>query len=173
VIEKDSVVTFYLVNEKHADFFALLKHPTTDTIWMSVPYHAVYGASLDAKFYKIGQEGNQLEAYMPKPYMRSVIVGFDGVTANGKNLLDTYGRAIYDQSKTMIHEMMAKPLNKDKVALEKARRNIAERVMWIFIPYKYDLKIYFDNQQYELPEIVGLNKDVDKFLKETFSQDKK
>ena len=173
VIEKDSTVTFYLVNKKHADFFALLKHPTADTIWMSVPYHAVYGTDLNSKFYKIGQEGNQLEALMPKPYLRSVVVGFDEVKANGKNLFDTYGREVCNQAKPMINEMMYKPLNKDKIALENARRNITERVMWLFIPYKFDLKIYFANQQYELPEIVGLNKDVDAFLKQSFNQDKK
>lgn len=161
VIEKDSSVSFYLINETHADFFALLKHPLADTIWMNVPYHAVYGANLDIKFYKIGQEGNLLDVLLPKPYMRSVLVGFDGVTANGKNLLDAYGKEVYNKAKPMINEMMAIPLNRDTLALENARRNMAERTMWLFMPYKFDLKIYFADQQYELPKVVGLNKDVD------------
>jgi hypothetical protein len=64
-------------------------------------------------------------------------------------------------------------LNKDKYAKKLAQDIISERVMWLFVPYKFNLKIYFGNQQYQLPEILGLTKDVDEFLKDKFQQDKK
>jgi hypothetical protein len=67
--------------------------------------------------------------------------------------------------------MILLPLNKDKSAIKSANTKIAEALMWLFIPYKFDLKMYFDNQDFDLPSVVGLNEDVEKYLKGNFAKE--
>lgn len=170
VYEKDSTLVLELQAEDSTLASLFNVKGLTNTI--EIPYHAAYGIDLHSKFYKIGREGDDLEVLLPAAYKRSFSVYFDRVSLNGKNILDSYGRDSYNKSKDLIRDKVSPLLNKDKYAKKLAQDIISERVMWLFVPYKFNVKIYFGNQQYQLPEIVGLTKDVDEFLKDKFQQEK-
>ncbi len=172
VVEKDSTISLSANYTDHKTLFSLLNLRESDTINFQIPYHAIYGMDLNSKYFRVSKTRNQIEVYLPNPYVRSLDINFEGVLINGKTTNEKLSLENNNMLKRDLTEIILLPLSKDKSAIKSANTKITEAVIWLFVPYKFELKMYFDNQNFDLPEIVGLNKDVEKYLKENFSNNK-
>ena len=166
VTEKDSTLSLNVLYKDQNDLFALLGLKESDSLLLHIPYHAIYGQDLNSKYFRVSQTKNLIEVYLPKSYVRTYYINFHRVSANGKNI----DKNSSENAKKLLNEMVIIPLNKDRAVVKAANTKIAEAVMWLFVPYKFELKMFFDNQTFPLPEVVGLNKDVDAFIKENIGK---
>ena len=170
-LEKDSSISLKANYAEHQVTFELFNLKESDTLNFQIPYHAVYGMDLNSKYFRVSHQGNLIEVYLPKSYVRTYAIDYERVLMNGLSAKEKVSSEKYSVLKSNLNEMILLPLNKDKSAIKSANTKIAEAVMWLFIPYKFELKMYFDNQNFELPSVVGLNEDVDKYLKENFAKE--
>jgi hypothetical protein len=170
-IEKDSVLTIAANFEEHKSLFDIFGLKTTDSLQFKIPYHAVYGMDLNSKYFRVSQQENLIEVYLPKSYVRTFAINEKSITANNKSIAENLTREQQNEVVKYLNEIILLPLSKDRAAIRIANNKIAESVMWLFIPYKFELKMYFDNQNFELPSVVGLNEDVEKYLKDNFAKE--
>lgn len=131
---------------------------------LRVHYHAVYGCDLSAKNYKFNRSGNTLEVLLPKPYVYHLEIKAEQITVNDRPIATTFDKL--GPLKRLLAEEMSVPLSKTENHLQAARTKITTSLMWLLLPYGFNLNISFDGRNTPLPKVPGLNQDVDEYLKE-------
>ena len=138
-----------------------------DTAKLVIAYHARYGIDLYVRFYKFQRDGNTLEAYMPKVRLFDNYNKLDEFSINSKTLCQfNFDEAGRKTLRTALNEVTNYYLEKDKIHINKASRRLTEVIMYYFMPYKFDLKIYYDNVEYPLPSVPGITQSVEEYVKQ-------
>ncbi|MCS6819920.1 MAG: hypothetical protein RMJ53_05180 [Chitinophagales bacterium] len=164
--EVDSLITLSVSKKEHPGL-ALLFDDKDEQIMLTVPYHATYGMDLEAKNFKTDKKGDLVELMLPGVYLMNYSVAFDKILVNGKPTWKIFSdAATFDAVKPHINEIVRMPLEKNKAHLNEAKKNIAITAMWYLMPYRYNLRIFFNSQEFNLPVVPGINKSVEEYLKE-------
>ncbi len=164
--EVDSVMTIALSPEEDAALYNFYKGSVNDVV-LTIPYRANYGMDLEAKNFKKDRNGDEVELILPRCYLMDYNVAFDDIKVNGINTWKHYkDAAAYGSVKPALSELMRMRLEKQKEHIKKGKHNITVAAMWLLMPYKFKLRVFFDGQEFPLPQVPGLNKDVNEYLKE-------
>ncbi len=160
-VEIDTSLTFPITAEETPELFALSSASKTDSPTLTVNVIAKYGTNLDSHFYKITKHGNELEAMLPKTWVIAYKVVSYTSTIKGVSENELLSSANKD-----LATLLPIRLERMKAFQAEAKSKIATALMFYFMPYQFDLKVYFDNQELKLPIVVGLNKKVEEYIGE-------
>jgi hypothetical protein len=137
---------------------------------LTIPYHAKYGMDLEAKNFKTDRVKNDVELILPRVYLLNYAVAFDKILVNGKPSWKIFSDPkTFEMYKPQIEELVRLPLEKNKSHINEGKKNITTTAMWFLMPYKYHLRVFFNSEEYPLPQVPGINKNVDDYLKEQVS----
>lgn len=137
---------------------------------LTIPYHAKYGMDLEAKNFKTDRVKNDVELILPRVYLLNYAVAFDKILVNGKPSWKIFSDPkTFEIYKPQIEELVRLPLEKNKSHINEGKKNITTTAMWFLMPYKYNLRVFFNSEEYPLPQVPGINKNVDEYLKEQVS----
>lgn len=137
---------------------------------LTIPYHAKYGMDLEAKNFKTDRVKNDVELILPRVYLLNYAVAFDKILVNGKPSWKIFSDPkTFEMYKPQIEELVRLPLEKNKSHINEGKKNITTTAMWFLMPYKYNLRVFFNSEEYPLPQVPGINKNVDDYLKEQVS----
>ncbi len=168
--EFDSVMTVSLSPTENATLYNFFKGNQNEVV-LSIPYRAKYGMDLEAKNFKIDREGNNLELILPRCYLMDYNLAFDDIKVNGINTWKHFNEAAaYGSIKKELNELVRMPLEKQKAHIKTAKHKITVSAMWFLMPYKFNLRVFFSGEEYPLPLVPGINKDVQEHLKEQVGQ---
>ncbi len=160
-VEVDTVLTIPISAEETPALFENSYVKETDSPTLTVRVLAKYGTNLDTHFYKINKRGNEIEAMLPKTWaIEYTVLNY---SSNVKHLLE---KELYVCANRDIATLLPLKLEKIKAFQAAAKTKIATALMFYFMPYKFSLKIFFGNQELKLPEVVGLNKEVEEYIGE-------
>ena len=160
-VEVDTSLTFPITAEETPALFALSSVSKTDSPTLTVRVIAKYGTNLDTHFYKINKNGNEIEAMLPKTWaIEYKVVSY---TSTIKSVSE---KELQSSANKDLATMLPIKLERIKAFQTEAKSKIATALMFYFMPYQFDLKVYFDNQELKLPIVVGLNKDVNEYIGE-------
>jgi hypothetical protein len=160
-VEIDTSLTFPITAEETPELFALSSASKTDSPTLTVNVIAKYGTNLDSHFYKINKNGNEIEAMLPKTWVIAYKVVSYTSTIKGVSENELLSSANKD-----LATLLPIRLERMKAFQAEAKSKIATALMFYFMPYQFDLKVYFDNQELKLPIVVGLNKKVEEYIGE-------
>ena len=160
-VEVDTILTFPITAEETPVLFALSSVSKTDSPTLTVNVIAKYGTNLDTHFYKINKNGNEIEAMLPKTWVIEYKVVRYTSTLKGVSEKELLSSANKDMS-----ILLPIKLERMKAFQAEAKSKIATALMFYFMPYQFDLKVYFDNQELKLPIVVGLNKKIEEYIGE-------
>lgn len=164
--EVDSAMIIALNPTEHAALFNLF-HNNEDKVELTIPYHAKYGMDLEAKNFKTDRVKNEVEIILPRVYLLNYAVAFDKILVNGKPSWKIFSDPkTFETYKPQIEELVRLPLEKNKAHLNEGKKNIAITAMWFLMPYKYNISVFFNSEEFPLPQVPGINKDVEEYIKE-------
>ena len=83
---------------------------------------------------------------------------------NGKSGSSFIKGENYALLKSKMYEYLIPLLNKNKANQKVAKNVVAKAVMFYFMPYKFDLKLYINSEQQTLPKVPGVNQTVDEAI---------
>lgn len=160
-VEVDTVLTIPISAEETPALFENSLVKKTDSPTLAVRVLAKYGTNLDTHFYKINKKGNEIEAMLPNVWVLEYTVlnyTFSAKTVDFSTLNSAANKDM--------RSLLPLKLEKFKSFHLAAKNKIATALMFYFMPYKFDLKLFFSNQQLPLPVVVGLNKDIQSHINE-------
>ncbi|MBK8659015.1 MAG: hypothetical protein IPN22_09135 [Bacteroidetes bacterium] len=159
----DSSITFVVTKaEAPALLEAVKSYTISDSLELTVPYYGRYGVDLSVRNYRVFRDGQTIEVWLPASTLIYSELKFDKIQMNGKG----YAGDNFFTVKNELYKYLLPVLQKHKSHQAKARKNVAKALMFYFIPYKFDLKFFIENQLQTLPVLPGVNKDVDEYIKE-------
>jgi hypothetical protein len=167
--EVDSTITIHINANEHQALFAWLKEKDT-AITLTIPYHAKYGMDLEAKNFKTDRVNNNIEIILPGVYLLNYSVAFDKMLVNGVPSWKIFSdRNTFETYKPQIEELVRQRLAKNKSHMREAKKNITISAMWLLMPYRYNIRIFFNSEEFPLPTVPGINQKVEDYLKEQVS----
>jgi hypothetical protein len=167
LIDIDSSLSFRITKaETPALFEALKGYSKSDTLEVMVPYYGRYGVDLSVRNYRVFRDGQTIEVWLPASTLIYSELKFDKMSVAGKG----YAGENFFAVKNELYNYLLPILRKHKAHQAKARKNVAKALMFYFIPYKFDLKLFIENELQTLPVLPGVNKDVDEYIKEQFAK---
>ena len=169
-IEVDTVIDFSIAKGDSSALATLLKvESKQDTFHMVVPYYGRYGINL-SRYRRVVPDGNLVEIALPEIKMYYCEIKFDQVLLNGMPLTTKFNGANYTAIKNALYARLLPVLSKEKANREKAKQSVIKSLAYYILPYKFELRIYIDNELQTIPVIPGANKDVDEFINEQFEK---
>ncbi|MCS6935497.1 MAG: hypothetical protein NZM35_10170 [Chitinophagales bacterium] len=164
--EIDSVLQLQIRESEHTALYqALCNACNTSEMQITLPYYARYEIGLNSRYFRIIRDKNTVEVWLPDPALVFCDIKIDQMKVNGVPV--SYNK--YPALKQELYKTILPVLEKNKSHLHAARQNVAKALIYYFVPYKLDLKLYINNEQQSLPEVPGVTIDVDTYLKRTFS----
>lgn len=162
-IEIDSSISFSLTPQDDSALFAMLKsNSKNDSLRFAIPYYGRFGVDLSFRNFRIFEnDGSEVEVWLPSATVRFLALKFNHISMNGKFVETTA-----TQQKQIFEYVLYSIFEKNKMHLPQARRNVAKALMFYFMPYKFSLKLYIDNEQQTLPVVPGVNQTVEDAIKE-------
>lgn len=165
--EFDSVVTVSVTKPADETLFNLLKGDSkSDTVRLSVPYYGRYGIDLSVRSFRLFRDGQTAEVWLPPVHLLYCELKFDRISLNGKPgtwLLKSDSAAAI---KKRLNEKLFPVIENDKANQKATRAAIVKTLMFYFMPYKFDLKVYIDSEQQTLPKVPGINQSVDEAIRQ-------
>lgn len=167
-VEFDTTVTATLTATENAALFNYLKGTAKgDSLEVSIPYYGRYGIDLSVRNFRVfkNDEG-AVEVWLPAVVMRYCELKFDGLIINGgaasAALKGDNAAAIRKELYTWLIPL----LQKSKPQVKAAKLAETKAMMYYFMPYKFDLKLYIDGEMQNLPLVPGVNQSVDDAIKQ-------
>ena len=162
-IEVDSSVSVVLTKADDEELFNSLKQfSKVDTILFSVPYYGRYGVDLSVRNFRVfkNDEG-AVEVWLPAVTMRYCELKFEGLSINGTSANLLVQSADVFKIRKKLYAFLIPILEKNKTHQKAARLAVTKAMMFYFLPYKLNLKVYIDNNEQPLPLVPGVNQSVD------------
>lgn len=170
LIEVDSVAEYTAIRSENSELFnALAAYAKGDTLQITVPYYGRYGVSLAVRNYRVFRDGETIEVWLPSSTLNYCELKFEQMKLNGA----FYAGDNYAAAKRELYNFLLPKLRKHKANQKAAKASAVKSLMFYFVPYKYNLKVYIENEQQPIPDLPGVNKDVDEYLKEQFGNEEK
>lgn len=167
LIDVDSSISIPITKSDNEVLFAALQtYSKGDTLALTVPYYGRYGVDLSVRNYRVFRDGQTVEVWLPSSTLIYCELKFDKMLVNGK----AYAGENIFSVKSELYKQLLPILNKQKSHQAKAKKNLAKVLMFYFMPYRFGLKLFIDSELQTLPEVPGVNKDVDEFIKEQFTK---
>ena len=169
-IEVDSTITLSLTKSDNELLFMALKGDSkSDSLWLTIPYYGRYAIDVPARSYRVIRDNETIEAWLPAGKIQYCELKFDKMLVDGKNY--TF-KENAPQVKNSLYSLLIPALDKIKSHQTALKTNVTKVFMFYFMPYKFQLKVYIDNEQQVLPVVPGINKNVDEYIKEVFGANK-
>lgn len=170
-IEVDSVASVTLAKAENEELFQLLGGDAkADTLNFSIPYYGRYGVPSVGPFRVLKNGDGEVEVWMPPAKMQYCELKFDGMFINGKPATAVVRDENTVELKRKLYDFLIPVLNKNKGNLKAAKLSATKALMFYFIPYKFDLKVYIDNDIQDLPVVPGVNQSVDEAIKKAIGK---
>ena len=157
----DSLLVTTITKAENPALFELLKGDSkSDTVELTIPYYGRYGIDLSARNFRVFRDGKTVEVWLPAVKLTYCELKFERMMVNG-----TTGKGEnYSQLKSKLYEVLIPQLEKNRANQKAAKTTVAKAVMFYFIPYGFDLKLYIDNVQQTLPSVPGVNQTVEQAI---------
>jgi len=169
--EFDSTVSITLTKADDEVLFNYLKGDSkSDTVQFSIPYYARYAVDLSFRNFRVfkNDEG-AVEAWLPACMLRYCELKFDGFVVNEKSGASLLKNDNASDVRKKLYEYLIPVIEKDKASQKAAKQTITKALMFYFMPYKLDLKVYIDLVEQPLPKVPGVNQSVDDAIKEAIN----
>lgn len=167
-VEFDTTVSVTLTTAENAEIFNLLKGTNkADSLQISIPYYGRYGIDLSVRNFRVfkNDEG-AVEVWLPAVVMRYCELKFDGLVINGSSAATLFKGDNAAEIRKKLYELLLPVLQKNKAHVKAAKVAENKALMFYFMPYKWDLKVYIDNELQNLPLVPGVNQSVDDAIKQ-------
>ncbi|MES2619312.1 MAG: hypothetical protein V4615_00555 [Bacteroidota bacterium] len=163
----DSLLVTTLVKADNEELFSLLKGDSkSDTLQFAIPYYARYGVDLSVRNFRLFRDGQTVELWLPQSKLLYCELRFERMFVDGKLASSALKGDSYALLKNKLYEHIVPLLEKNKANQKAAKKTVAKAVMFYFMPYKFDLKLYINNEQQTLPKVPGVNQTVDEAINE-------
>ncbi|MCW5908769.1 MAG: DUF4230 domain-containing protein [Chitinophagales bacterium] len=171
VTEVDTVVNFTLKKSDSETLFGYLGEKNSDSVLVSIPYYGRYGIDLAVRNFRIFErERNEVEVSLPAVRLLYCNFKFEQLLLNGKPATGLFGTENSQTIKNQLYELLHPVLEKNKEHQQVAKAAIAKALMFYFMPYKFSLSLYINELNVPLPQVPGINKDIDATLREMAGQ---
>ncbi len=165
VTEFDSVVAVTLTKNDDEELFNYLRGGSkSDTIQFSIPYYGRFGIDLSVRNFRVFEEKGTVEVWLPAMRLLYCELKFEKLVVNGKPAAAILKYESFGTLKKEMHEYLTAKIEKNKLHQQAAKQTLAKALMFYFMPYKFDLKLYIDNQYQTLPIVPGVNQTVDEAI---------
>ncbi len=161
-VEVDSVSVITLTKQDNSELFNLLNTTSgNDTLVISIPYYGRYGIDLSVRNFRVFRDGETVQVWMPATRLLYCELKFDQM------LLDAIpsGTLFQKGNSTLLKQKMyayfIPLLERNKSNQKAAKVAVAKSMMYYFMPYKFDLQLYINEEQQQLPVVPGINQTVD------------
>ena len=161
----DSLLVTVITKKDNEELFNLLKGDSkSDSVELAMPYNARYGVDLSVRNFRLFRDGQAVELWLPDSKLMYAELKFEGMAVNGKSAVSIINGTDYALLKRKMYEALIPVLEKSKANHKAAKLTVTKAAMFYFMPYKFDLKVYIDNEQQTLPLVPGVNQTVDEAI---------
>lgn len=163
-VEFDSVISVSLTKTDDETLFNLLNTDSkTDSVSFSIPYYARYGVDLTVRNFRLFRNEETVEVWLPDTKLQYCELKFDRMILNGK--ATTIFKADNSSvARSKLYEYLIPVLGKNKINRKISKTATVKTLMYYFMPYKFDLKVYIAEEQQTLPMVPGVNQTVDEAI---------
>ncbi|MCX6198042.1 MAG: hypothetical protein NTY88_02310 [Bacteroidetes bacterium] len=159
-VEFDSVVSISLTRGDDETLFNLLKADSkVDSVLFSIPYYARYGVDLTVRNFRLFRNEETVEVWLPDTKLQYCELKFDRMLLNGKTTSNCTATL-----RTKLYEYIIPLLEKNKTNRKISKTATVKTLMYYFMPYKFELKVYIAEEQQTLPSVPGVNQTVDEAI---------
>ena len=170
--EFDSTAVVTLSKAEDEILFNYLKGDSkSDTLQFSIPYYGRYAVDLSFRNFRVfrNDEG-AVEVWLPACMLRYCELKFGGLLVNGKPMSAIFKSDNAADVRKKLYTCLIPVIEKNKANQKAARLTVTKALMFYFMPYKLDLKVYIDLVEQPLPIVPGVNQTVDEAIKEAFGK---
>ena len=161
----DSTLVTSINKQDNEALFNLLKGDSkVDTLQLSIPYYGRYGIDLSIRNFRVFRKKQTVEVWLPDSKLLYSELKFEGMMVNGKSAVSAINGNDYAQLKREMYKALIPVLDKNRANKKAAKKTVAKALMFYFMPYKLDLKLYIDNELQTLPQVPGINETVDEAI---------
>lgn len=161
----DSLLVTTVTKANNEELYNLLKGDSkSDTIELTIPYYCRYGVDLSVSNFRVFRDKKTVEVWLPAIKLIYCELKFERMMVDGNSGLQLLQGDNYPALKNKMYETLIPQLEKNKPNLKAAKTTVAKAVMFYFMPYQFDLKLYIDNVQQTLPDVPGVNQTVDQAI---------
>ncbi len=159
-VEFDSVISVSLTKADDETLFNLLNTDSkADSVSFSIPYYARYGVDVTVRNFRLFRKEETVEVWLPDTKLQYCELKFDRMILNGKAASNN--SAIV---RAKLYEYLIPVLEKNKINRKVSKTATVKALMYYFMPYKFDLKVYIAEEQQTLPKVPGVNQTVDEAI---------
>ncbi len=169
-LEVDSTAYVTLTKADDEALFNYLKGDSkSDTLQFSIPYYGRYAVDLSFRNFRVFKnDDGAVEVWLPACMLRYCELKFDGLLVNGKPSTAIFNSGNAADVRKALYTYLIPVIEKHKANQKAAKLTVTKALMFYFMPYKLDLKVYIANDQQQLPVVPGVNQTVDEAIKEAF-----
>jgi hypothetical protein len=161
----DSLLVTRIAKTDNEELFNLLKGDSKgDTIEVAIPYYARYGVDLSVRNFRVFRDGQTVEVWLPDSKLIYCELNFARMRVNGESAASAIKGESFEALRAKMYEGLLPVLQKDKANHKAAKKTVAKALMFYFMPYKFDLKLYIENVAQTLPLVPGVNQTVDEAI---------
>jgi len=170
--ELDSVASITLTRTDNEELFSQLKGDSkSDTIHFSIPYYGRYGVDLSVRNFRVFKnDDGAVEVWLPAVVLRYCELKFDGLKINKKSGAVLLQGASNVAVRKNLYTYLIPLLEKNKANQKTAKITTTKAMMFYFMPYKLDLKLYIGDEFQDLPLVPGVNQSVDEAIREAIGK---
>lgn len=159
-VEFDSVISVSLTTADDETLFNLLNTDSkADSVSFSIPYYARYGVDLTVRNFRLFRNEETVEVWLPDTKLQYCELKFDRMLLNGKTTSNCTATL-----RTKLYEYIIPLLEKNKTNRKISKTATVKTLMYYFMPYKFELKVYIAEEQQTLPSVPGVNQTVDEAI---------
>lgn len=165
-IEVDTLIVLNITPDDDRALYNLLNNgPANLPVEVTIPYYGRYGIDLSVRHYRIFvNDDGELEIWLPAVSQKYCEVKFEGILVNGKPA-NLYGKPDVMQARKAVYNYLLPELSKHRQHKKDAALSVTKALMYYIIPMQYQLKLYINSQQQQLPLLPGVNQSIDDAIK--------
>ncbi len=159
-VEFDSVISVSITKQDDEALFNLLNTDSkAETVSFSIPYYARYGVDLTVRNFRLFRNEETVEVWLPDTKLQYCELKFDRMILNEKATSNMTSAV-----RGKLYEFIIPVLEKNKINRKISKTATVKALMFYFMPYKFDLKVYIAEEQQTLPSVPGVNQTVDEAI---------
>ena len=165
-IEVDTLIVLTITPDDDRALYNLLNNgPANLPIEVTIPYYGRYGIDLSVRHYRIFvNDDGELEVWLPAVSQKYCEVKFEGILVNGRPA-NMYTEPDVVQARKAVYNYLLPELSKHRQHKKDAALSVTKALMYYIIPMQYQLKLYINSQQQQLPLLPGVNQSIDDAIK--------
>jgi hypothetical protein len=160
----DSLLVTTITKADNEELFNLLTGDSkSDSVELIIPYYSRYGIDFSRAF-RLFRDGQTVEVWLPASKLMYCELKFERLLVGGKSGAFALKGDSYAALKNKLYAHAIPLLEKNKANHKVAKLAVTKAVMFYFMPYKFDLKLYIDQQEQALPKVPGVNQTVEEAI---------